>query len=97
MNRYRTGLIVGLGLIAVGGVCFVIATVFLTGSGGYGGAGMAGLPAAFLIIAAIGLVGLGALVAATTWLIRHLTFRSARLEGSQETASRALTEKELNR
>jgi hypothetical protein len=46
----------------LGGGLYIYAAYFFPSSGGYGGAGMAGLPAAFTMIAAFGLMGVGALV-----------------------------------
>jgi len=51
----------GLAGVLFGGGLYVYAAYFFPSSSGYGGAGLSGLPAAFTMLAAFGLMGLGAL------------------------------------
>jgi len=60
-----------LGLVAaLSGIALYIYAVYLMPSyAGYSGGGMSGLPAAFMIMAAIGLIALGILVTAGSILV----------------------------
>ncbi len=62
MTRRKKALAAGGLIILTGSALFIYAAYLLPVYAGYSGAGLSGLPAAFMLMAALALIGLGAIV-----------------------------------
>jgi len=76
MTRRKKTLTAGGLIILIGSALFIYAAYLLPAYAGYSGAGLSGLPAAFMIMAALALIGLGAIVVLAAFIVQLLGTRN---------------------